>query len=316
MRSPKGTWFTSQKDTPPLLPSNWWPQDYWLLTTDKERRKYGVPPIDHAIYTDKNSEVIIAYLHAYNAFGDSSYLAKARQATESLLASQLTREGWMQQVVRTEEIKQDVRLRHQSKLNSPLLIAQSRFGIALLKLHQETGEKRWLHLAVGISKSLLKNLYDHKNGGFWASTPTGDNPIGPRKPLEDNSVTAQFIYDLSVLSKDLSLAGIAEKTFRSVVSPNVLAREGKATGETALLAEKLAAEYVEYSVVTNDPTSEKSRSLHSIGRSIYHPRKIVHYEAPGRYPSFDEPVVFICSPNRCSLPLSSEEEIRKIAEVF
>ncbi|WP_315980738.1 hypothetical protein [Aliamphritea spongicola] len=72
-------YYANQKDEPEGLPSDWWPQDYWLLDTAEKRLAYGIPPIDHAIYTDKNGEVIRAYVLAAQAFDNPEYLKKPYQ---------------------------------------------------------------------------------------------------------------------------------------------------------------------------------------------------------------------------------------------
>ena len=316
MLSPAGTWYANQKDIPPGLPADWWPADYWLLDSDAERRRYGVPPVDHAVYTDKNAEIIIAYVHAYEAFGEQAYLNKARRAADSLLQSHLTEAGWLQQSITTDAVNADARIRPHSELEVPFLSSQARFGQALLALYQITAENRWLKHAESVADAMLSHLYDPEHGGFWGIPVSDQEPVKPRKPLEDNAVAGQFFYDLQVLTRLPWLTQVAEKTLRAVASDQVLNREGKATGETALLLEKLTAEYVEFTVVTNNAADHRSLALYQSGLAQYHPRKVIHYEAPGRYPDLGEPVMFICNPNRCSLPLKTAAEVRRVAATY
>ncbi|WP_299979271.1 DUF255 domain-containing protein [uncultured Pseudoteredinibacter sp.] len=316
MQNQHGQWYANQKDSPPGLPADWWPQDYWLLSSNEERRRYGVPPVDHAVYADKNAEIILSYLSVYQALGEEKYLNKALRAAEHFVATNMTTEGWLLQTTKSEAVEGDERLRPLALVDRPLLIAQARFGIAFLKLYQQTADPQWLSQSKKLANAMLKHLYDHEVGGFWALAPHADEPIAPRKPLESNALAGQFFYQLHVLSKEPEYEGIAEATLRAVASQPVLSREGKATAETALLAELLTAQYVEFTVVSNDFTDQRSQALYQAGLDIYHPRKVIHYERPGRYPDLGEPVMFICNPNRCSLPLKTREDIERIAASY
>ena len=89
MMSPDGTFYTNQKSEPPNLPQEMTTGDYWLLPSDDERRRYGIPPIDHAVYTDSNGEVITAYVLAYEATGNGVYLAAAKNAATSILDNRI-----------------------------------------------------------------------------------------------------------------------------------------------------------------------------------------------------------------------------------
>lgn len=316
MLSPNQTWYANQKDEPADLPSTWWPQDYWLLKTDAERRKYAIPPIDHAVYTDKNAEMISAYARAYEVFKNSEYLTRAIKAAESLLAERQQPDGWMQQSVDNQQMTTDQRVHPHTEELRPFLRSQAQFGTALLDLYQATGQEIWLQHAESLADAMLTTLYDHQNNGFFATTSDDTAAlIPPRKPLEDNALAASFFYDLHILTKDERYQPIAEATIRAVATPQILTREGKMTGKTALALEQLTAAYVEFSVV-GAPTSPAAQALYTAGMDTHHPRKLLHYEKPGRYPDLGKPVMFICNPDRCSLPLSTPEQVSETAATF
>mgnify|MGYP000020553880 FL=1 len=316
MLSPNQTWYANQKDEPAGLPHNWWPQDYWLLKTDTERRKYGIPPIDHAVYTDKNAEVISAYARAYEVFKNKDYLSRAVNAADNLIAERLQSDGWMRQSVDNQQMSDDQRVHPHTEELRPFLRPQAQFGTALLDLYQATGQERWLQHARTLADAMLTTLYDHQNNGFFATTPDDTATlIPPRKPLEDNALAASFFYDLHILTKDPRYQPIAEATIRAVATPQILAREGKMTGKTALALEQLTAAYVEFSVV-GAPDSPIAQALYAAGMDTHHPRKLLHYEKPGRYPDLGKPVVFICNPDRCSLPLFTPEQVSETAATF
>ena len=104
MMSPDGTFYTNQKSVPRGLPQGMGMAEYWSLPTDAARREFGIPPIDHAVYTDKNGEVISAYVLAFEATGNERYLARAKRAANSILSNRLHAEGW---VIQTKRKRQD-----------------------------------------------------------------------------------------------------------------------------------------------------------------------------------------------------------------
>lgn len=316
MLSPTQTWYANQKDEPAGMPHDWWPQDYWLLDSDEKRRKYGIPPIDHAIYSDANADLISAYALASVAFQQPNYLAKAAAAAESLLKERQQPTGWLRQSVETQQMQDDQRVHPHTEEVRPFLKTQANFGAALLALYQASGDQRWLDQAYTIADAMLEYLYDKDHAGFFATTPDDTaHLIPPRKPLEDNAVAASFFHDLAVISKVDKYKPIAEATIRAVATPEILNREGKQTGKTALALERLTAAYVEFSVVSPTPTPSAAE-LYQAGLTAYHPRKLIHYEAPGRYPDMGKAVMFICNPDRCSIPITSTNQVQRIADSF
>ncbi|CAA0100834.1 Uncharacterised protein [BD1-7 clade bacterium] len=317
MTSAGGTWYANQKDAAPNMPADWWAQDYWLLSTDAERRKYGIPPIDHAVYTDKNAELILAYLDAWQAFGDDNYRQKAERAARTLIKERLQPEGWMQQLVASEELLADDRVHPHLVERRPYLRTQARFGLALLALYQATADRYWLDTATTLADATLATLYDKKHGGFWGAPLDATAAlVAPRKPLEDNGLAARFFYDLYVLTKDERYAAVPEASIRAVANNTIIEREGKATGELALALEMLTAWYVEFTIVTEQPQTPEAQALYQTALAQYHPRKLVHFEAPGRYPDLGPVTVFICNPDRCSIPLTTAEGVVDTAKRY
>ena len=186
----------------------------------------------------------------------------------------------------------------------PFLSAQAWFGSALLSLYSTSGDEEWLKRALGLANSMLEKLYDNENGGFYTtSVDETSSIIPPRKPLEFNAKAAHFFYDLWVYSKDKRFALIPQQTLRAVAVKSILEREGKITGQTAMVLEKLTAAYVEFSVV-GDVTNPATLALFNAGKQSYHPRKLLHFEKAGRYPLRNKPAMYICNPDRCSIPIT------------
>ncbi len=103
MRSQHGTFFANQQDRLDNLPSDMGMDDYYALN-DKQRRRYGIPTIDHAVYSDVNARVILGYVMAYEATGREDYLATATQAANYLLDKRQTPAGWIIQFTNDAEL--------------------------------------------------------------------------------------------------------------------------------------------------------------------------------------------------------------------
>jgi uncharacterized protein len=309
MMAEDGTYYTNQKVAPPELSEGMTGMDYWMIDSDAERRKYGTPPMDHAIYTDKNSEMITAYVQAYEAFGKSAFLETAIRTANALIRTRLQKEGWILQATGNEKVRSDHRGRPYTTETRSFLSAQAWFGSAMLALYRATGDRHWLDRAQAVANQLMALLEDKQSGGFYATTlDSTAGIIPPRKPLEQNATAARFFYDLWVYSKDDSYKDIPERTLRAVAVAEILAREGKVTGQLALALEKITAAYVEFSIV-GDPQDDNAIALFNAARSTYHPRKLAHFEKPGRYPDKGKAALYICNPDMCSLPIESPEQV-------
>ncbi len=315
MRSPDGTFFTSQEDEATKLPRHLTAEDYYLLKTDAERRKFGLPPTDHAVYTDLNARVIFAYARAFEASGDERFLDKAVQAASSLLEARQHPDGWMIQALPSERVSGDQRMRALPTDAVPYLRPQGEFGLALLALFRTTADPHWLQAASRIAGGMRAALEDSELGGFFAGPVPEGASVRPRKPLEDNATATRFLYELWVYTKDESLRALPERTLRAVALPGIVRREGKIVGNLAVALETLASGYVEFTVVgTRDDPS--ARALYRAGRAVYEPRKILHYEGPGRYPDKGYAAMYICNEDACSLPIADPEAVAQVAASF
>ena len=191
MKDGNNTFHTSQEDDPPRLVDGMNAIDYWLIDSGEGRQEYGIPPIDHAAYTDKNAELINALIITYESTGDVRYLDTAINAVDALLKHRNTEAGWVMQAHATDSITDDKRMRPLIVHDKPYLGAQAWMGTALLALYRATGDAKWLEHAVEVADAMLASLYDRENGGFYSAIPDETATIiPPRKPLELNAVAA------------------------------------------------------------------------------------------------------------------------------
>jgi uncharacterized protein YyaL (SSP411 family) len=238
----------------------------------------------------------------------------------------MTDAGWVRQAGNSIRVRQDDRMRDHDFAPRPFLAAQAWFGRALLGLYGATGEARWLDGALQVAVAMRATLEDAELGGFFAAADAeavadaeaaagGSAPLPRRKPVEINAVAAHFFYDLGIYSKREDYQGLAERIVRATATPAAIRREGKVTAQLGLVLEKLAGAYVEFSVV-GDPSDARAVSLFEASRSAYHPRKLTHYEAPGRYPDRGRPALYICNPAYCTVPIENPRDIPGHLEAF
>ena len=139
--------------------------------------------------------------------------------------------------------------------------------------------------------------------------------IAPRKPLESNGTASSFFYDLWVYTKNDDYKSVSTDTIRAVGQRSIIRREGKITGEFAIALEKVTTAYVEFSIV-GDTSHPNAVALFDAGREVYEPRKLLHYEAAGRYPDRGKPSMYICNPDMCSIPIDDPADVAQQAAAF
>jgi uncharacterized protein YyaL (SSP411 family) len=315
MQSEAGLFYASQKAMVPGLPGNMDMDAYYALD-DAGRRRYGTPATDHATYSDLNARIIYGYVRAFEATGQTAFLATARRAATTLIKERQTSEGWILQYSPHRDLERDRRVHVLDANQTPYLRPQAYTGLALLYLYQATLDPVWLEHATRVAAAMRGALEDETLGGFFGAPADGtETIIARRKPLEDNAVAARFCYLLGVLIKDRDLKAVGERTIRAVAAPAIVRREGRVTGNLAVALELLTAGYVEFSVVgsSDDPAAA---ALLAAARAVYEPRKIVHYEKAGRYPAKDRPAMYICNDDACSLPIFEPADVRAEAAKF
>jgi uncharacterized protein len=313
MSSPSGTFYANQKDTGPDLAQDMSIDDYYALD-DAGRRGHGLPLVDKAIYTDVNARVISGLVRAFEASGDSRYFDTALKAAQVLIDERQTPAGWLQQFGANEHLKGGARVHGVTVTGLPYLRTQAHFGLAALSLYQAGGDEQWRVRALAIANGLSETLGDERLGGFFSAPASEvDAIVARRKPLEDNAAAARLLYRLAVLNKNPGMKAAAEKTIRAVAAPAIVRREGRITGSLALALELLSAGYVEFSVVGE---GAPALALLAAGRAVFEPRKLVHAEAPGRYPARARASMYICNDDQCSLPIVEPAAVATQAHKF
>jgi uncharacterized protein len=288
---PDGSFYSTQQDEAPGLPSTMTSGDYFRLP-DKERRKYGVPPIDHAVYSDQNAQAIEAYVMAYEATGEERHLARAVRAAE-VIAKRVSG-GLVQQVATTAALKTDNRKRMLAPHSTPYLGTQAQTALAFVALHRATGDARWLDAARSIMDLARRALEDSERGGLWSSTAKLE------KPTYENAAAARALHALAAYTHDESFDRAAERT---------LAGAGATRGAfVALAIEEMALGAIEISI-TGSADDARGRALYRAALAAHEPRKVVHWDTARKYPARGEPAIYVCTRTSCSSPIRAPERV-------
>ena len=309
LRSEAGLYFANQQANLPDELNNISLTNYYKLD-DKNRRALGMPTIDRSVYTDLNARIISGFVMAYEATGNQSYLSTATSVADALIRMRKISDGSFIQFKSSAEFRKEERIHQVIEDETVYLSPHGYLGLAFMDLHRATANNYWLKEAENIIV-VLKSLQDTKLGGFFGK----NDQITPRKPLEDNAVAARFMYLMGVLVKKEEYRVIAERAIRASASKEIVEREGRTAGNLALTTELLTAGYIEYSIIgdKNDPAAQ---ALYYAAQNVYEPRKVQHYEAPGRYPKGNKPALYICNAKACSLPIYNADDVAAQAQRF
>jgi uncharacterized protein YyaL (SSP411 family) len=311
MLDPAGLFYATQEDRPPEWEDEATLAEYYALG-DAERRRYGVPQIDHALYTDVNAIALSSYVMLFEATLDPRDLAIAARIAVHLVTDRIREDGVVMQSG-SDDLAADRRMRGYAASAGPYLRTQALAGRALLDAFRVTQEPRFLDRAVDVARALERELAD-ENGGYFTGPALGTEAFAPRgKSMGDNAEAALFLDQLAVLMHDDAYRARAESALRAAAAL-LPARGGDVLrlGELALALEWHVLGPVEVSIVA-EPADTSASALRRAAMQIYEPRKVLRFEPDGRYPRGDRPAVYVCTRERCSSPVYDADRLEAVA---
>jgi uncharacterized protein YyaL (SSP411 family) len=317
-----GLFFNSQEEyiTPDGNPPGMPPEKYFTLL-NSERLKYGIPPIDKTLYTDINFRIVKGFLKLYEATNDTADLSIAIATAKKLMAKAYLPGGWFKTVVDNKNVSRRIRdlPSDSAQKNVMYLKTQAHAAIALLMLYQFTNDTNWLAMCIKLNTVVYEQLYDKENGGFYSTNLMPVTLNGKRtqtKVLTENALYARFLIELGDLTRDESLAKIAETCLRAVGSDKIMEYEERLIAEYALAADKLIKHHLVFTIVTTDANSAETKKLIKQVQAYYHPAKLMQVEKPDHYPDMGKPTLFICSKVVCSQPIFYSETTKTDMDNF
>ncbi|MDP2345785.1 MAG: thioredoxin domain-containing protein [Deltaproteobacteria bacterium] len=284
-----------------------------LLNARNER---PAPLRDDKVLCAWNGLAITAFAAAAFAFDDAALKARATAALDFVLE-------------KLADPREPGRLRRSWKDGTqgpPGVLDDHAFVCrACLDVFSLTGDARWLDAARALDGVLARHFEDADNGGFFLSADDGEALLAREKPDRDgaepcgNSIHAENLVRLALLTDDDAFRARAEKTFRSC--GQILAKHPHALSEMvrALVLLERAKEIV---VVTpKGGIDDDGRALLALVRKRYLPARVVVVVEEGSALSTllplarDRPArkgkttVYVCAHGVCGLPVTDARSL-------
>jgi uncharacterized protein YyaL (SSP411 family) len=270
------------------------------------RSKRVRPGLDDKILADWNGEMIAALVHAGTAFGEPSWLDRARRAFE-FISSDMTKGD---------------RLGHSWRANRLLLPGlASDFAQmirAALALFEATGLGEYLDRALAWQRSFDRYYANPDNGGYFLTASDAEGlVVRPASTSDDatpnpNGTAAANLVRLAALTGDHSWREKADRLFDGVLSA---ASENLFSHATLLNALDLRLNAVEIVVTGPDHQrfAEAALRLPHLNRIVLRAPSAdalpQEHPAQAKIAASPQSAAFVCVGERCSLPVTEPEKI-------
>ncbi len=264
------------------------------------------PGLDDKVLADWNGLMIAALVNAGIILDQPSWLDMAKRAFD-FIAQNMTKGD---------------RLGHswrEGQLLFPGLASDfANMTRAALALFEATGEQAYLERALIWQRALDAHYADKETGGyFWSADDASDLLMRPHSTADDatpnpNSIAAQNLVRLAVLAGDDKWRDKADKLFDGILASAARNLFGHVALLNALDLRLGGAEIV--------IAGQSAEALTQAALKLPFPRRIllraptaaalpVNHPAQEKLKAVSGPAAFVCVGERCSLPVTSPEEI-------
>jgi uncharacterized protein YyaL (SSP411 family) len=296
LRSPDGVFYVSQDAD--VVPGKHSAEYYQMNSAD--RRRIGTPKVDSHIYSRENGLAICALVSLWQASGNGTYLADAKQAAEWILLHRGLADGGFSH---GEEVDP-----------GPFLEDQVQMGRAMLELYMATADPKWLESSMRCA-DFTASHFKAKLAGFLASVPRANVPT-PVMDRNENIALVRWCNLLGRTSGDVRFSDMAKYGMRHLSSDAVLKEIYSFTGGVLLADRELAVEPVHISIVGKKEDAA-AIGLFAIAQRYPSSYKIVEWSSPGapvkkgaiEYPDLGKAAAFLCADGRCSSPKFLPEDL-------
>ncbi len=295
LKSPEGAYYASQDaDLKPGEHSS----EYFALD-DHQRRALGIPRIDKHIYSLQNGQIIEALATWGELNGD-------RTATDAAIAAA----NW----ITTNRALPAGGFRHDEKdASGPYLGDTLAMGRAFLALYRATGDRIWLSKATASCDFIVAN-FSRPAGGVVTARVNG--PIAALPQMDENISTARFANLLARYDGKAEHAALAESIVKYLAAPKVALSEITEPG--ILLADDELHGDPLHLTVSGARSDATAADLFSTLQHLPQWYKRIEWwdRAEGAlpnpdvaYPPTKRAAAFVCTANRCSLPIYSPADV-------
>ncbi len=277
--------------------------DRYFALGDAQRRKQGVPRVDAHLYTLQNGQAIEALATWSEYGGDADALAEALRAAQWILANRPLSGGGFS---------------HDAHDGAgPYLGDTLAMGRAFLALYRATADRVWLERASAAANFIAANFGG--KSGFVSARSSG--PIGALPQLDENISLARFANLLVRYTGQPGHRVLAESAMRYLADPHIALSEITEPG-ILLADDELHADPLHLTAMgaKADPAA---KVLFSTLQHLPPWYKRVEWwdkaegELPNAdvsYPSPKRAAAFVCTENRCSLPIFAADEIAEFVK--
>ncbi|MEO8158639.1 MAG: DUF255 domain-containing protein [Betaproteobacteria bacterium] len=302
LRSPEGAYYVSQDAD---LVKGQHSEDYFALG-DAQRRTRGIPAIDQHLYARENGWMMQGLAALYAADGNAEILARAVAAARWTLAHRALPGGGF---------------RHgEVDAAGPYLEDTLAVGRGFLALYQVTGDREWLSHAQAAAIFIRASFSNGERAGFVTAAP-GKSGFEPMPQTDENIMQARFANLLARYTGDAGLREDAQRAMRFLVTKEIALRRRTEAG--LLIADReLSNDPVHLTVVGSKDDAAARELFRAAQRKAGAYKRIEWWdrgEGPMpnpdvQYPELPKAAAYVCSNNRCSLPVFEGKALLSLAE--
>ncbi|MFC2113737.1 thioredoxin domain-containing protein [Bacteroidota bacterium] len=272
-----------------------------------ERSKRIRPGLDDKILTSWNALMLSALLDAYQVFDNEEYLSLATKNIDFILSNMLID-------------KQLFRVYKNEKHSIPgFLDDYSILVKALIKFYEVSFDKKYLDLAVKLTKHLIDNFHDTDTGFFLFSSKENHELVSSKIELSDNVIPSPnsiMAHNLSILGKVLDnpqFLALADKTMKGITAYSE-SQPAFHSNWNLLLMEYA---YPSFEVVVSGKDAQKIMKQFN---SVYLPNVLIvgSVQEQNDVALFEnrfvkgKSLIYICRNNACELPVSEMDDAIKL----
>lgn len=267
---------------------------------DSDRRALGIPRIDQNIYARENGAIIEGLATLYEFGRDPQMLEQALRAARWIVAERSLGDGGF---------------RHdQVDPAGPYLADTLAMGRAFLALYKATAEREWIDRA--LTAALFLERFQESQAGFATASVEG-TVIRPVPHLDENIGVARFANLVSQITGSESARGIAEHAMRYLATPAIA--NSRITEAGILLADRELNRDPLHLTVVGSKHDASAAGLFgaTLDQPGWYKRAEWWDKSAGplinpdvTYPELSRPAAFVCTENRCSLPLFTPQQLK------
>ena len=272
------------------------------------------PAKDDKVLVDWNGLIIAALARANQVLGIPKYLQTAIKAADFILKE-----------MRTPDDKLYHRYAKGEKAVSGFLDDYAYLAFGLIELYEAGFDEKYLKSAVGLTKTMIEQFWDEKNGGFFFTDKNSDEAVPRLKQTYDgavpsgNSVALFNLLRLARLSGESSFEDYARKLLKAF-SEEV---KNQPLGHTFMLVGLEFALGPSYNVVlVGDPADKNTVDMLAALRKKYLPNLTLLLWTPEQAKANVSGVVYekiegkttayVCRDQTCMPPTNSVEKMLEL----